>query len=56
MGERKMWVITVYLDESIKMFEFEDEIEAKELIRKIKGHKILSHIVYYNDKFIEAVS
>jgi hypothetical protein len=56
MGERKMWVITVYLDESIRMFEFEDEIEAKELIRKINGHKILSHIVYFNDHYVEAVS
>ncbi|WP_191991930.1 hypothetical protein [Bacillus aerolatus] len=51
-----MWVITVYTGEgSIKMFEFEDEKEAKESIQKIKGSKILSHVVYFNDHFVEAV-
>ncbi|WP_197089519.1 hypothetical protein [Bacillus sp. SA1-12] len=50
-----MWVITVYTEDSIKMFEFEDEIEAKQSIQKIKGRKILSHIVYYNDQFAEAI-
>ncbi|WP_299086788.1 hypothetical protein [uncultured Metabacillus sp.] len=50
-----MWVITVYAEESIKMYEFEDEIEAKESIQKIKGRKILSHVVYFNDQFIEAI-
>ncbi|MGM0873447.1 MAG: hypothetical protein ACQEWV_01385 [Bacillota bacterium] len=49
-----MWVITVYSNESIKMFEFEDEKEAKESIQKIQGSKILSHVVYFNDQFIEA--
>lgn len=51
-----MWVITVYAGESIKMYEFDSEIEARESIKKIKGHKILSHVVYYNDEFIEAAS
>ncbi|MGM7720173.1 hypothetical protein [Metabacillus sp. Hm71] len=50
-----MWVITVYAGESIKMYEFEDEIEAKESIQKIKGRKILSHVVYFNDQFIETI-
>ena len=52
-----MWIITVYTDEgSIKMYEFEDEQEARELTRKIKGRKILSNVVYFNDHFINAAS
>ncbi|WP_175640451.1 hypothetical protein [Metabacillus schmidteae] len=51
-----MWVITVYTDDRIKMFEFEDEKEAKESIKKIKGRKVLSHVIYFNDQFIEAAS
>jgi hypothetical protein len=50
-----MWVLTVYSEESIKMFEFDNEIEAKQSIKSIKGHKILSHIVYFNDQFIESI-
>lgn len=51
-----MWVITVYADDRIKMFEFEDEKEAKESIKKIKGSKILSHVIYFNDQLIEEAS
>lgn len=51
-----MWVITVFADETIKMYEFEDEFEAKESIQKMKGRKILSHVVYFNDQLVEAVS
>lgn len=49
-----MWVLTVYSEESIKMFEFDNEIEAKKSTKAIKGMKILSHVVYFND--IETVS
>jgi hypothetical protein len=50
-----MWIITVYTDEgSIKMFEFVDEQEARELTRKIKDSNILSNVVYFNNHFIEA--
>ena len=52
-----MWVITVYTnDNSIKMFEFETEKEAKESIKKLNGCKILSHVVYFNDSVFEDVS
>ena len=52
-----MWVITVYTkDNSIKMFEFDNEKEAKEFIQKQNGCKILSHVVYFNDNFVKAVS
>jgi hypothetical protein len=52
-----MWVITVYTkDNSIKMFEFDNEKEAKEFLQKQNGCKILSHVVYFNDNFVKAVS
>jgi hypothetical protein len=51
-----MWVLTVYSGERIKMFEFDNEIEAKQSIQKIKGLKILSHVVYFNDQVIEDIS
>ena len=37
------------------MFEFEDEKEAREFILKIEAsNKILSHVVYFNDRVLEA--
>lgn len=51
-----MWIITVYTDEgSIKMFEFEDEKEARDSAQKITDSKILSNVVYFNDRIVEAV-
>lgn len=44
-----MWVITVFLKENIKMFEYNTEEEAREVFKNIKGNKILSEIVYFND-------
>ncbi|WP_440970930.1 hypothetical protein ACSS6N_09625 [Peribacillus frigoritolerans] len=44
-----MWVITVFLKGNIKIFEFDTEKEAKELFKNMKGTKILSEIVYFND-------
>lgn len=40
-----MWVITLYADVSIKMFEFESEKEAKEVYNALKGNKYLSHLI-----------
>lgn len=45
----RMWVITVYNKGSVKMFEYELEIEAKQSIKEMKGFKILSEIIYFND-------
>jgi len=57
LGEQKMWVITVYsTDESIKMFEYESELEAKESLQSMKGRSILSHVVYFNDYLVETVA
>lgn len=44
-----MWVITLYEGSDIKMFEFETEVEAKKVFKNLKGSKILSNVVYYND-------
>lgn len=44
-----MWVITVFLKGNIKIFEFDTEKEVKELFKNMKGTKILSEIVYFND-------
>lgn len=47
-----MWIITVYSNEkSITMYEFDSEKEAKEALKDVKGCKILSEIIYYNDKY-----
>lgn len=44
-----MWVITLFLKNDIKMYEFNKEEEARNALKNIKGSKILSQIVYYND-------
>jgi hypothetical protein len=44
-----MWVITLFLKYDIKMYEFNKEEEAKDAFQNIKGTKILSEIVYFND-------
>ncbi|MCM2532484.1 hypothetical protein NDK43_08930 [Neobacillus pocheonensis] len=51
-----MWIITHYLDSYIKMFEFETEEEAKITLKKIKGYKILSEIVYFTDSCFPIVT
>ena len=48
-GTFKMWVITVYGKNDIQMFEFDNQEEAKESFKKIKGSKVLSEVIYYND-------
>jgi ArsR family metal-binding transcriptional regulator len=55
LGEEKMWVITVFTEQNVTMYEFENESEARESIQTMKGRKILSHVVYYNDKILEGV-
>ncbi|MDP4103747.1 hypothetical protein RCG17_27835 [Neobacillus sp. PS3-12] len=44
-----MWVITVYSKRKTTMFEFNTEKEAREVLKTMKGCKILSEIVYFND-------
>ncbi|MGM0878557.1 MAG: hypothetical protein ACQEWV_28655 [Bacillota bacterium] len=47
-----MWVITLYLKENTTMFEFDTEKEAREAFKNIKGCKILSEVVYFNDYYV----
>jgi ArsR family metal-binding transcriptional regulator len=44
-----MWIINIYLDEEITMFEYDSEEEAREAFENIHGCKIISQIVYFND-------
>lgn len=44
-----MWVITVYAKNDIQMYEFDNQEEAKETFKKIKGSKVLSEVIYYSD-------
>ena len=44
-----MWVITVYTKNDIQMYEFENQEEAKKTFKKLKGNKVLSEVIYYND-------
>ncbi|OIK08302.1 hypothetical protein [Bacillus sp. MUM 13] len=44
-----MWAITLFLDDTTKIYEFKTEKEAMEYFKRIEGYKILSEIVYSND-------
>ncbi|MBO1000334.1 hypothetical protein IOC57_21670 [Bacillus sp. SD075] len=44
-----MWIITIHSINSIKMFEFTTEKEAREKFEEIEGCKILSEVIYFND-------
>jgi len=48
-----MWVITIYTNNDTTMFEFDTEEEARTAFENIKGCKILSQIIYYNDPYVE---
>ncbi|HEY9576776.1 MAG TPA: hypothetical protein VIR64_03795 [Pseudobacillus sp.] len=44
-----MWVITVHSENSLKVFEFDTEKEARGAFREIPGYKILTEVIYFND-------
>lgn len=44
-----MWVITLYTNNNILMYEYQTEQEARDSLKNIKGNKILSEIIYYTD-------
>ncbi|MEJ9231359.1 hypothetical protein LAV79_18110 [Peribacillus butanolivorans] len=44
-----MWIITVHAKNSIKMFEYDNEKEARAKFERIQGCKILSEVIYFND-------
>jgi hypothetical protein len=51
-----MWVITRYIDSNITMFEFETEKEAREALKNIDGHKILTEVIYFDDPCLQPVA
>ena len=40
-----MWIITIFLNETLKMYEFNTREEANEALKNINGNKFLSEIV-----------
>ena len=51
-----MWIITLYSNSNITMFEFDTQEEAREAFENIEGCKILSEIVYYTDECFAVVA
>ncbi|MGE6719332.1 hypothetical protein ACQKGD_18410 [Peribacillus frigoritolerans] len=45
-----MWIINIHSKKGIKMFEFSTEKEARERFEVMEGCKILSEVIYFNDK------
>ena len=43
-----MWVITLYQDKDIKMFEFDTETEARETFKDMVGVKFLTEEIIIN--------
>lgn len=50
-----MWIITLYSNSSITMFEYGTQEEAREAFDNLKGFKILSEIVYFTDECFATV-
>ncbi|CAH0193651.1 hypothetical protein ACIROD_07850 [Peribacillus sp. NPDC101481] len=44
-----MWIITLYKSRGIVMYEFETEQAAREVFCNIRGNKVLSEVIYFND-------
>ncbi|WP_226617694.1 hypothetical protein [Cytobacillus firmus] len=44
-----MWILTLFLQDRIQMFEYENREEARIELKKAKGCKILSEIIHYRD-------
>ncbi|MFP3126188.1 hypothetical protein OH784_26500 [Ectobacillus funiculus] len=51
-----MWIITVYSKENTTLFEFDTEEEARDTFEKIKGNKVLSEIIYFNDPCVTEIT
>ncbi|MCM3243214.1 MULTISPECIES: hypothetical protein [Cytobacillus] len=44
-----MWILTLFLQDRIQMFEYDNKEEAKTELKKANGCKILSEIIHYRD-------
>lgn len=47
-----LWIITTHSKNNIKMYEFDTEMEAKEIFKRMPGSKILTEVIYFNDRLI----
>jgi hypothetical protein len=56
MEEPFVWIITAFINQNVKMYEFNTEEEAREAFIDIKGYKILSEILYYNDPSLQKLT
>ncbi len=55
-GSYIMWIITVYSKENTTLFEFDTEKEARDTFEKMKGNKVLSEIIYFNDPCVTKIT
>jgi hypothetical protein len=44
-----MWIITVHTEKNVQMFEFDNQEEARATFNSLKGCKLLSEVIYFND-------
>lgn len=44
-----MWVLTLYVHDNIKMYEFESKEEALRESEKLSGYKVLTEVIYFTD-------
>ncbi|MBO1511269.1 hypothetical protein [Metabacillus bambusae] len=44
-----MWILTLFLQDSIKMFEYDNKDEARVEFEKADECKFLSEIIHYKD-------
>ncbi|MEH6989317.1 hypothetical protein [Cytobacillus firmus] len=44
-----MWILTLFLQDGIQMFEYDTKEEAKTEFKNANGCKILSEIIHYRD-------
>lgn len=48
----RVWVLTLYSHDGIKMYEFESKEEALRESGKLSGYKVLTELIYLSD-FVE---
>ncbi|RBP96092.1 hypothetical protein DFO70_102419 [Cytobacillus firmus] len=44
-----MWILTLFLHDRVKMFEYDNKDEARTEFEKANGCKILSEIIHFRD-------
>ncbi len=44
-----VWVVTLYVHDRIKMYEFDNKEEAQKQFDNLTGCKILSEVIYFTD-------